>query len=381
MNKKSSMYKFLSCMHGDIKELPMRLFSYVCCIFPINKRKIIINNPNFRETRTFTENILKDPNDYELVWAVKDDHTSHESIRIVKRDTFRYAYELMTSSVWVDNSRIDHWAHKRKKQLYFQTWHGAIAMKKIEKDAEDVLSAFYIAKAKHDSKLIDYFVAETAFIEKLLKDTFWYEGKVLRGEFKDNLLKQVDREKVYNQLGIDKDVNVALYVPTFRSNNNTDCYDMKYDEVINKFEKKFGDKWIFIIRLHPNIASKSEDIEFNEKVINGTYYPDLGELIQISNVLITDYSSCMFYGYRANKKVFIYASDYYEYMLNDRGGYFKYEDLPASLSKSTDELLDNIENYQHDIYMKKVRDFNDNIGYYEDDVMDYIIKIIHNHIL
>lgn len=380
MNKKSKMYRFLSCLRGNIIDLPMRLFSYMCCLLPINRTKIIINNPNFRETRTITEALIADNNQYDLVWVTRDDKTNHDGIRIINKDSFRYAYELMTSSIWIDNSRIDNWVHKRNGQLYIQTWHGAIAMKKIERDAEDVLSAFYIERAKHDSKLIDYFVAETGFIDKMLKDTFWYDGKVLKGEFKDSLLKQIDREKVLSQLGIVKDTKVVLYVPTFRADGNIKCYDMRYEDVLDKLEDKFGGKWVLIIRLHPNIASRSSDIVFSDRILNGTYYPDLGELIQISDILITDYSSCMFYGYRAEKLVMIYASDFDNYMLNDRGGYFSYDDLPASVSKSTEEMLDIIEHFEQDEYMRKVKVFNNSIGYYENDVMDSIMNIIHEHI-
>ena len=380
MNKKNKMYRLLSCLRVDIQELPLRLFSYICIFFPIQSKKVVIDYPNQRETNVVTEYLINAKEDFDIVWAIRNDKTYHEGVRLVKADSFRYVLELMTAGIWIDNSRKKNWVHKRNKQLYIQTWHGAVFMKKIEKDAEDVLPAFYIKKAKHDSTLIDYFVAETKYIERSLKKTFWYEGKVLRGEFKDGIFQEIGRTKVMKSLHIKTGNHILLYVPTFRLDSNMECYDMNYEKVLDSLENKFGGNWSLIIRLHPNIAAKSDTISFDERVINGTYYPDFGELINISDVLITDYSSCMFYGYRAKKNVFIYASDFDEYMTYDRGGYLDYADLPASVSKTTDELVDNIYNFEENRYKEQVNKFNNVIGYYENNIMDQIMDIINKHI-
>lgn len=380
MNKKSKVYRTLSCLRVDIKEIPIRLFSYICCLFPLKKDKIVIDSPGQRETNIVTESLVNDNRDFDIVLAIRNNKTHHEGTREVKADSFRYAYELMTAGVWIDNRRKKNWIHKRKGQLYIQTWHGAMGIKKVEKDAEDVLPAFYVKKAIHDSKMIDYFVAETQFWEKIIRKSFWYNGELLRGEFKDGILNHVDRHSVIKEMRIDKDIDhIILYVPTFRLDSNMSCYNMDYAQVIDTFEKKFGDNWGIIIRLHPNIADKSSEIRYDNKIYNGTFYPELGDLINISDVVITDYSSCMFYGFRARKKVFIYASDFDDYMGNDRGGYFEYDNLPAPLCKTNEELENAVKKFDEDDYLKKTDSLNQRIGYYENDVMEQIMDIIHNY--
>ena len=52
-----------------------------------------------------------------------------------------------------------------------------------------------------------------------------------------------------------------------------------------------GGKWIVLIRAHVVSAGIKIDTE-NGKIIDVTKYPDMAELLPITDMLITDYSSC-----------------------------------------------------------------------------------------
>lgn len=377
-SKLIKVHRFLSVLKRDVIEAPFRVLYLFFSAFPIKQNKIMIDYPYHRETIAVVDRLLLERRGLDIVIA--GNPQNDERVRYVKPNTLKYIYELATSSVWIDSIRKSNWVKKRSRQLYIQTWHGAVAMKKVEKDAQAVLSGAYVKRAINDSRMADFIVAETKQFEKTVRQSFWYDGPILRGEFKDGVLDPINRKKVCEELGIEENYQVVLYAPTFRSDGNMECYDMDYQNVIKALEQKTNKKWIIIIRLHPVVGDKCTNIQFSKQVINGTYYPKLGDLISLSNILITDYSSCMFYGYRSLKPVFIYASDFDEYMTNDRGGYFKYEDLPAPVAKTTEELVSKIMSFDREKYKQEVIRLNKTIGYYENDVMDLIIEEINKHV-
>ena len=61
-----------------------------------------------------------------------------------------------------------------------------------------------------------------------------------------------------------------------------------------------GKDWVVGARLHPNVL---ENIEVENAVLMSKY-PDMQELIAAADILITDFSSCMFDMAIAKKHVF-----------------------------------------------------------------------------
>ena len=154
-------------------------------------------------------------------------------------------------------------------------------------------------------------------------------------------ITQKDKKKIKNNLNIDENEKVVLYAPTFRNDNNLDVYKIEWEKVINTLEKKFSGKWRGLIRLHPNLSNYENKIEMSDSVINVTSYPDMQELLAISDICITDYSSCMLEFAVTGKPAFIFASDYDNYK-KDRDVYFELNKLPFLFAKNNDELIENI---------------------------------------
>ena len=379
MIRKSIFYGFMSCFKACVKELPYSVLRIVFSCFPIKENKVVIDNPVSRELNFVTEALTK-VGGLDVVWSCPKGSNLPNGVRCVNKLSAKYVYELMTAGIWIDNSRKMNWVKKRKSQLYIQTWHGPICIKMIEKDAISGLTPSYVQKAKNDSKNADYIVAETKMMEKIMKSAFWYNGPIIRAEFKDQiLLNDIRKKKILNKLGIAEDCSIVLYVPTFRRYEDLTCYNIDYNRLIsdlNEYVDGGTKNWKVVVRLHPNIANKANFINYNNNVINGTNYPMLNELISISDILITDYSSCLFYGFRANKKVFLYASDFDKYVAEERGAYFDYNILPSPLAKTYDELINNIRLFDVNLYKENVRKLIEDIGYYDADACSEIVKII-----
>ena len=55
-----------------------------------------------------------------------------------------------------------------------------------------------------------------------------------------------------------------------------------------KFSERFSDEYALLIRLHPQVHTG--EVDAGESAIDMTGYPDVGELVRICDLLITDYS-------------------------------------------------------------------------------------------
>jgi CDP-glycerol glycerophosphotransferase len=113
-----------------------------------------------------------------------------------------------------------------------------------------------------------------------------------------------------------------------------------------------------IVRMHPNLINKvdtSSLIAF-EGVVDGTRYHDMQELLCISDVLITDYSSSMFDFSMQRRPCLLYATDIEEY---DRGYYFDLTKLPYPLARNEEELLSVISNFDTESYASHLTEFFD----------------------
>lgn len=362
----------LSYLRG---KLTKRSLEFVLCrIFPIQNNKIVFcnmwgngygDNPKY-----ITEELIK-TDMYDLVWLVKDiyDKSLPDGVRKVKYGSFKAVYELSTARIWVDNARKYLSTIKKKSQYYIHTGHGGVPLKRVEADAPlDNLGAWYVATAKHDSKLIDLIITNSKFKTQICEQSYWYHGEIVEwGSPKIEALKKKDKgieDKVRKSLHIEKDVNIALYAPTFRK-DVTDLSWMISDfrSLRNTLIRAWGGKWIILARLHPNCAEKAVYAQIeDEEVIEASSYPDMQELLTASEILITDYSGTMFEMMQIGKAVFLYTPDrdFYE-----RGSYFEWSELPFPLSVSEKQLNNQILNFSMDDYFKRYESFKKRIGLVE----------------
>lgn len=363
-------------------------FMKVCGFFPI-QNKIVFSSYNASayadSPKIIYEKFLeKNNNKYKYIWLMNDDSIEIVGAEVIKGRTLKALYHLATAKGWVDNIRKPASIVKRKKQYYVQTWHANIGLKKVEADAVDKLSELYVKSAKNDSKMADLFLAGSKWASQNYRDAFWYDGKILEYGLprSDIFYKEPGSyiKKVHEYYELDSDTKMALYAPTFRANGNLECYKLDYNKLLHQLQNRWRGEWKILVRLHPNIQNQQNTIEYNKDILNGSIYKDISELIIASDLLITDYSSCMFDAMEAGKKVMLFATDIEEYMA-DRGTYFSFEELPFLLAEDGEALYKNIEEFDEIIYEKKAKAFMKRCGFCNcanstEKIVDYIIKQI-----
>ena len=308
------------------------------------------------------------PGQFDIVWVL--DETVEvpveipNGIRIVKNFSMEYLKEIHTAKFVICNMRTYdglYW-HKRSNQVYIQTWHSSLRLKKIEGDAISSLGENYKNAAKRDSEKIDLLLSGCKFSTDIFKRAFWYDGEIMESGTPrcDILLNDTEetRAKVFRHYGIPMDSKLALYAPTFRSNKPSDFLGMDFE----RLQKTLGDDWVIGARLHPNILNSVEV----SGAIPMSKYPDMQELIAAADLLITDFSSCMFDMAIARKSCLLYAPDLEEYLAKERGLYFDISALPFPVAKSMDALCKLIGHFNHEEYQKNLSTFMETIGSYED---------------
>ena len=204
----------------------------------------------------------------------------------------------------------------------------------------------------------------------IYKNSFWYNGEVVEwGAPRNDIIftKSDDiKLRVEEYFNIPEETGIILYAPTFRANLSLDAYLKDFNSLIKVCNSKFKKEFVAVVRLHPNISAKSEELGLDGKIVhNGSFYPDMQELLSASDVLITDYSSVMFDFSLTNKPCFLYASDVEDYK-NDRNFYFEIDKLPFPLCTNLEKLHKEIFDFDNEVYENRINAFFNSVGMIRD---------------
>lgn len=350
------MYSFRGCI--------AHVFMRVCSVFSI-KNKIVFScfdGKSFGDNpKAIYDEMQREGVEAEYIWLLRQNKVKIPGAKVVNFFSLAALYHLATAKIWIDNSRKRAWTVKRKGQFYIQTWHAGIGLKMAEKDAEDSLPISYIKDAIHDSQMADLFISASRWSSENYRNAYWYNGEIFESGLPRSdvffLNKEKARKQVLDFYNLKDNENLILYAPTFRADSSLEYYKMDFERVLNAVKTKWGGNWKVLVRLHPNIQTKDFEINYSEDVLNGSLFSEINIEILASNILITDYSSCMFDALNIGKLVFLYAKDLEHFMKNERKLYFKFEELPFSLAQNSTELIDNINDFNETDYNKTAQRF------------------------
>ncbi len=342
--------------------------------------KIVFNNFNGKgygcNPKYIAEEIIRQKLPYELVWLVNDVEKVKaefpKEIKLVEWTTDNAIKEFASAKVWVSNQRMPQLYEKglvkKEDQFYIQTWHGSLGIKKCERSVETE-KPWWCKWAKVDSKYIDCMISNSRFLTSLYNNDFYYDGKISEfGNPRNDIFffsdeqKENIRKKVCDRLSIPYNKKIFLYAPTFRDSNYNDKDFSMYhidnlENILTTLKNKFGEEWIFVARLHPNLMNNFNDIFANQiDVISAEKYPDMQELLVASDVLITDYSSCIYDFILTGKPAFIYAKDL-EIYNNTTGLYYSLHETPFSICEDSEQLIKSINDFNPLEYAEKINGF------------------------
>lgn len=369
------------------------LFSILCLcmrIFPVQKNKILccsVKGKRYGDNPMYlSDELLRRNKDYEIVWLLQDnvDVRLPDKVRRVRYALIPLAYELATAGVWIDSNMKQYGTLKRKKQLYIQTWHGSYGLKKIGKDLEGKESLSFIDKTsmKYNAKIIDVYLSNSKRTSEIYRRAFWYDGEILEyGSPRNDILfedAKAYQEKVRRHFGI-PGKRIALYAPTYRHHLQVGMLELDCARVRNALERRFGGEWAVLVRLHPNnIVDAARFMKYDELTLNATNYSIMQELLAAGDVLITDYSSCMFDFVTNGRACFLYAPDIEAYK-EERDTYFTLDELPFPYASDSARMEEIILEFDEIRYREELQKLFQRVGLCESGsasryVADYIEK-------
>ena len=348
-------------------------FLYPSWAFKVKKNKVVATS--FRGA-SFSGNsalvvkaLLRQSHDLDIVWLAVDPKIKlPERIRVVKYNSLASYYELATAHFWIDDFRKKYFPRKKRGQIYYQLWHGVMPLKKVEADAEATLDPMYLREAKRDGQISDFMTVGNEFTAQVYESAFWFNGQVLRLgtpslDFVFQEYGQRDIERVKRSIGMDPSTHVLLYCPTFREKFNLSDYEIQAGRLRESLHDSVGGNWQVLVRLHPNARKYvAQVLAANPGAIDVTSYPDLGQLIMSSDMVVTDFSSVMFNALYADRPTLLFTNDYEDYIHNERGVYDVIHDLPFPVSKNVAELLTQISTFDKARYQEKRAKFLQSIG-------------------
>lgn len=334
------------------------------------------------------------PGQYEYVWAVKDkaqySFLEEEGVKLVKHFTVSSFPMLLTSKVVVTNGSYAPWFPFRKKQYVINTWHGGGAYKKVENEAPGKDWATR-KRAQFCADNIDLFLASCKVQEEqMIRSTYQYQGEVLRAGTprNDRLLKgdtKAVAAKVRAYYNIPENGRIVMYAPTYRTPSTP--VELDADVLLNKlnllgvetlkqlldisvdsdkvtFHQSDEIKWYFFNRYH-----RYQDDSMNVKVkgqavIDVMDYPDMQELLCVADLLITDYSSCVWDYMLLQKPCFLYVPDKEEY-IEQTGFYVGLDEWPFEQANTVDTLVECIEHYDKREAKMRIEEHLKQLGSYE----------------
>lgn len=315
----------------------------------IEPRKIVVNqfqgggfgcNP-----KPVVEELLK-RGGYDIVWLVRAGVAANlpQGVRAVRFGSWASLRELATAGVWLANHNLGRYVRhlglvKKPGQRYLQTWHGSFGIKRCT----EVLGA-------EETEMLDVFFANSTWEADLARDWFGPLVRIVTTGHprNDSIVASRGRPATARK--------TLLYVPTFRDDGALGAYLTDFGEVVAACTVRWPGEWKVQVRLHPNLRKKGVKLPFGGEVEDVTDAPDIQDLLAAADVVVSDYSSCIFDFALSGRPAFVYAPDRAKYE-TERGFYYPLSATPFPVAESVDALVAAIRGYDGDAYGRRLADF------------------------
>lgn len=375
---KAKLIKFINKTYNDFLFFVLwRLVFFFCSLLPVDK-KLVVFVASCDSTM---------PKEYRLLYE-KAEANGYKCVCLYNRNTkgagyFRRQYEKMkygcefqryyarAKTTFLYEYYLPAFAHKpRKGSRLVQLWHGCGAFKKFSYSTRN-------SKWGLESKLFDRYkvhksytdiIASGEFIIPEYKEAFNADDGVIKvlgvprtDVYFDESFIKAQKEILLKAYPAFRGKKLVLWAPTFRGNNMRSSYNDKAIDFV-KLASALDDNTVFLIKLHPFASSvltfsDEEKKAIGDKIINISDAVSTETALCSADVVITDYSSLIFEYALLSRPMIFYAYDLDEYE-KERGFYYDYRSfVPGKIAKTTDELIDCIQNTKRDYSQTVINEF------------------------
>lgn len=278
-------------------------------------------------------------------------------------------YHLATSRIiFVDNYfGILAKMNLRPNVLLIQLWHAAGAIKRF--GLEDPTFGFRSKHAQQRIRMVyrrfTHVVVGSDEMSAIFRKSFGVSDEAIlrcgvpRTDFFFRPIEMKSVELILRRkFPVTSKKKIVLYAPTFRDNETSNS-TIPFD--VEKFCDVFCDEYVLFLRLHPAITHDFHN-RYPGIVYDVSDVTNVNELLVITDILITDYSSIPFEFSILERPMIFFAYDLAEYR-QTRGFWTDYGELVAGpVVTDTEGLIRVMKEGNYDI--QRIRDFADQWNQY-----------------
>jgi CDP-ribitol ribitolphosphotransferase len=345
------IYEIDSMLYRVFRRFVFRFLYILFTFLPINARKITILSDSKEEMSDNFEcvynELRKTNNDLQYFILLKRS--------VDKKKTYKemllLAYNIATSKIILidDYYPMIYPLKIRKKAELIQLWHAVGAFKKFGysrvgkpggplktyKDHKNYTKAI-VSSEKVRSHYAEGFGIE---IEKVIPTGIPRTDIFFNEEF-----KKQKKASLLSKYPFLENKKVILYAPTFRGSGQQSAY-FPFDQLeLEKINDSLKEECIFIVKMHPFVREEIKiPTEYSNTIFDFTNQEQINDLLFITDILVTDYSSVCFEFSLLNKPIIFYCFDLDEYK-EARDFYTPFNEFaPGPIVQDCDALLLEIE--------------------------------------
>lgn len=235
---------------------------------------------------------------------------------------------------------VNDWLRKRYRrrshQKVLQTWHGTM-LKRLGLDRPNVGMRTRIAVQRERDRW-DVLLAQNEYSARIFRSAYAMRAPIWEEGYPRNDVLVHDgmvAAEVRRRVGIPEGRTVVLYAPTWRD-DRTEMVD--YVDLA-ALAAALGDNHVLLVRGHSRTLRYGHDLE-GRGLVDVTTYPSMADLLLVTDVLVTDYSSVMFDFSSTGRPIVFFTPDLQHYSADLRGFYFDLlAEAPGPVVSTRDELL------------------------------------------
>ena len=332
-------------------------------------KKVIPNRITFYSARReelsgnfeFVYNKLKDDKNLDIQFLYNTN-----TFRFMTRKQIKeFAEACATSKVIVLDEFTPqiHLINTKPETKIVQLWHACGAFKTFGFSRLGKPKGSPQATRMHRS--YDYVTVSSEYCKKCHSEGFGIDtshvvptGIARTDIFFDEEYKNNFKNDFYGEYPQFKDKKIILFAPTFRGDvKESAFYPMELFD-LNEVCEQLGEEYVIIIKHHPFVQEKHEIPEkYAHRVIDLSESTEINDLLFITDVIITDYSSLVFEASILNIPMLFYAFDLESY-IRDRDFYFDFKlNIPGKVCPSLYSLIKAIK--EEDYEAEKIEKFRD----------------------
>ncbi|MDD7220661.1 MAG: CDP-glycerol glycerophosphotransferase family protein [Clostridia bacterium] len=338
---------------------------------PVDKKKVVFIEPRLPELS----------NSFQVLYQELVDHYDFDIHIHLLRETFvstgeyiknckKMLEDLATARYCFLNeaSSVVSCINKRPETIITQLWHACGAFKKFGMSTVGLTFGADEEQMKRHPfyKNLDYVTVSSPEVVWAYAEAMDLQGRkdiirpvgISRTDvyFREETVQNAF-EHVYQKFPAARGKKIILYAPTFRGKAGNAQAPDQFD--LKKFYEAFHKDYTLIIKHHPVVRNRPEIPED----LRGTFVFDasdtlsIEDLLCVSDICISDYSSLIFEFSLFERPMIFYAYDLEEYF-DWRGFYYPYEEMtPGPVCKTNEEMIDYIQHIHQRFDKQKVVDF------------------------